>query len=148
MDTDLKYYILKQIILIAQKWQDKADKVVEEQLGLTVRQWMLLTILEDEFQDHLPTLSEAAERYGTSRQNTKRLTIELQNKGFLIIATDPVDQRILRIALTGKHREFFKDNKHNKLYEQLTFEYFENMNEIEVRNLENGIGKIYEKINY
>lgn len=148
MHSEHKYYILKQIILIAQKWQDKADKVVEEQLGLTIRQWMLLTILEDEFQDHLPTLSEAAERYGTSRQNTKRLIIELQKKGFLIIATDPVDQRILRIALTGKHRDFFRQNKHNILFDQLTSKYFENMSETEVKNLENGISKIYKKINY
>lgn len=142
-----KYDILKRIIIISQKWQDKADKVVEEQLGLTVRQWMLLSLLEDEFTNHLPTLSEAAFRYGTSRQNTKRLAIELQKKGFLIIAIDPKDQRILRIALTGKHREFFKENKNRDLFDNLSRDYFENMDEDELKNLNTSIQKLSQKLN-
>lgn len=146
MELNLKYFILKQIILIAQKWQDQADRVVEEQLGLTVKQWMLLSIIEDEFQDHLPALGETAESIGTSRQNTKRLALELQKKGYLIIATDPVDHRILRFALTGKHREFFRTNKHNMLFNEITNRYFEDMDPKELKLLNNSIAKIYRKI--
>ena len=142
-----KYDILKQIILISQRWQDKADIIVEEVLGLTLKQWMLLSLLEEEFNDHLPTLSEAAFSYGTSRQNTKRLAIELQKKGFLIIAIDPKDQRILRIALTGKHREFFKENKNTDLFDNLSREYFENMGDDELKNLNNSIQKLSQKLN-
>ncbi|MCF8380308.1 MAG: hypothetical protein K9H49_12060 [Bacteroidales bacterium] len=141
-----KYYILKQISFIAHRWQDNADKLVEKRLGLTVKQWMLLSLLEDEFKSHLPTISETAEVFGTSRQNTKRLAIELQKKDFLIIATDPKDNRILRIALTGKHRNFFSQDKNRELLELLSKEYFENMEEDEIISLEHSVDKIYQKL--
>lgn len=142
-----KYYILKQIIIIAQKWQDNADRLVEKQLGITLRQWMLLSALEDEFKNRLPTLSEAADIFGTSRQNTKRLAVELQKKEYLIIATDPKDHRILRIALTGKHRKFFEEKKNNELFDLLSGRYFESMEDQEILSLKKSVNKIYEKLN-
>lgn len=143
-----KYQILKQIILIANKWQERADQVVVKQLGLTLKQWMLLGVLEEEYKNHLPTLSEAAESFGTSRQNTKRLALELQKKGYLIIANDPSDHRILRLALTGKHRDFFMRNKHIELFDEISGNYFENLEENELSDLQNSLSKLVFKLQY
>ncbi|NQU34166.1 MAG: MarR family transcriptional regulator [Bacteroidetes bacterium] len=141
-----KYHILKQIAFIANRWQENADKLVEKQLGITVKQWMLLSILEEEFKNHLPTIGQASEVSGTSRQNIKRLANELQKKDFLIIASDPKDHRMLRLALTGKHRDFFSKNKNQELFELLSKEYFENMEDTEIMSLEQSVDKIYQKM--
>ena len=99
-------YIFGMIFYLAQKWQVMGDKVLEEKVGITTKQWLLLVILE-QFDDHLPTLSEAAGKFGTSRQNIKQLVKQLEKRGFAILANDPSDKRAQRIALTGKHRKFF-----------------------------------------
>ncbi len=141
-----KFYIFESIILIAQKWQGQADRIVEEKIGLTIRQWMLLLILQEEFKDHLPTITEAAEKFGTSRQNTKRIALELQKKGFLLLANDPVDHRIYRIALTGKHRKFMEGEDNLLWQKQFIDHFFSRMNDKELDNLKQGIAKIVTEI--
>jgi DNA-binding MarR family transcriptional regulator len=139
---DDKFYIFESIILIAQKWQDQADRMVEEKMGITIRQWMLLLMIEEDFRDHLPTISEAAENFGTSRQNIKRLALELQKKGFLLIARDPEDHRILRIALTGKHRKFIEGQENIEWQKEFLNHFFSKMNQKELDDLKSGINKI------
>ena len=102
------YYIFGTIFFIAQKWQNIADRELGRRSGLTTKQWMLLVILSRVFKDRLPTLSETARSFGTSRQNIKRLASDLQEKGFIFIVQDPHDRRIQRLALTGKHGEVFE----------------------------------------
>ncbi len=144
---DDKFYIFENIILIAQKWQDQADRIIEDKIGITIRQWMLLIMIQEEFRDHLPTITEAAEKFGTSRQNAKRLAIELQKKGFLLLATDPEDHRILRIALTGKHRKF-TEGKENRVWQrQFINRFFGELSEEELGFLKRGINKIMTGIN-
>lgn len=146
MNYQNKYQIIRQIILIAQKWQDRANILVRKELGLTTKQWMLLTTLEDEFEGYLPTLTEVTDSFGTSRQNIKRLIVELQKKGFLIVATDPGDNRVLRIALTGKHKEFYQQDRNNQLLQQLTEEYFHDLEEDEFAEFEKTVTKIFDQI--
>ena len=146
MNHQNKYQIVRHSLLIAQKWQDRANGLVEKELGLTTKQWMLLTNLEDEFEGHLPTLSEVTDSFGTSRQNIKRLIVELQNKGYLIIANDPGDSRVLRIALTGKHKEFYQKNRNIQLLELLTEEYFQSLEEEELAEFEKTVNKIFDQI--
>lgn len=137
-----KFYIFENIILIAQKWQDQADRIVEDKIGITIRQWMLLLMIQEEFRNHLPTITEAAEKFGTSRQNTKRLALELQKKGFLLLANDPEDHRIYRIALTGKHRKFMEGEGDILWQKQFIDHFFSKMNEEDLYYLKEGITKI------
>jgi DNA-binding MarR family transcriptional regulator len=71
-------------------------------LGLTSRQWLLLAVLERWFPGHRPSLSEAAARYGTSRQNVKQIALGLERRGFLRLETDPSDRRTTRLVVTDK----------------------------------------------
>jgi MarR family transcriptional regulator, transcriptional regulator for hemolysin len=75
-------------------------------LGLTTRQWLLLAVLTKGFPDHSPSLSEAAEQYGTSRQNVKQIALGLESAGFVRLVTDPTDARTTRIEVTGRVRVF------------------------------------------
>ena len=71
-------------------------------VGLTSRQWLLLAVLGRFFPDSAPTLTEAAARYGTSRQNVKQIALGLERRGWLRIEPDQVDGRASRLVLTDR----------------------------------------------
>ena len=128
------YQIFGNIFFIAQKWQDIADRDIVARIGITTKQWMLLVILSKVFTNHLPTIGEAAKAYGTSRQNLKRVAFELQKKGFVIIANDPHDNRIQRIALTGKDKQYFEGEENRKWQDEFILKFFKGFNLDELKN--------------
>jgi len=71
-------------------------------LDLTTRQWLLLAVLTRWFPGHSPSLSEAAEKYGSSRQNVKQIALGLEARGFVRLLPDPDDGRTTRIELTER----------------------------------------------
>lgn len=76
------------------------------QVGLTSRQWLLLAVLQRFFPTSSPSLTEAAARYGTSRQNVKQIAAGLERRGWLRIEPDPSDHRTTRLALTDRIEVF------------------------------------------
>jgi DNA-binding MarR family transcriptional regulator len=70
--------------------------------GLTTRQWLLLAVLTRGFPGHAPTLSEAAEAYGSSRQNVKQIALGLEARGFLRLVPDARDGRATRLEITDR----------------------------------------------
>jgi DNA-binding MarR family transcriptional regulator len=75
-------------------------------LDLTTRQWLLLAVLTKTLPGSSPSLSEAAEKYGSSRQNIKQIALGLEARGFVRLVPDPADARTTRIELTERVREF------------------------------------------
>ena len=75
-------------------------------VGLTSRQWLLLAVLARFFPDSAPTLTEAAARYGTSRQNVKQIALGLERSGWLRIEPDQADGRASRLVLTDRIQIF------------------------------------------
>ena len=69
--------IFGSVFLIAQHLTKRADRELAD-LGLTTRQWLLLAVLKKTFPGVSPTLSEAAEAYGSSRQNIKQMALALE----------------------------------------------------------------------
>lgn len=74
--------------------------------GLTTRQWLLIAVLARGFPGHAPSLTEAAEAYGSSRQNVKQIAVGLETRGWLRLAPDPRDGRTTRLELTDRVRIF------------------------------------------
>jgi DNA-binding MarR family transcriptional regulator len=74
--------------------------------GVTTRQWLLLAVLQQAFPGLQPTLSEAAARYGSSRQNVKQIALALRDAGFLELVPDPADARVTRLRVTDRVRLF------------------------------------------
>src|SRR5512137_165038 len=97
--------IFGSIFVIVQHLARRADAELAE-LGLTSRQWLLLAVLSRWFPGRSPSLSEAAERYGSSRQNVKQIALGLEKHGFVRLVPDRDDARTTRIELTERVRVF------------------------------------------
>ena len=93
------------VFMIVQHLTRRADQQLAE-LGITTRQWLLLAVLTKSFGEHSPSLSEAAEEYGSSRQNVKQIALGLESRGFVRLVPDPLDARTTRIELTRRVRLF------------------------------------------
>jgi DNA-binding MarR family transcriptional regulator len=93
--------IFGSVFLIASHVTRRADRELAA-VGLTTRQWLLLAVLITVFPGYSPSLSEAAEEYGSSRQNVKQIALGLQTRGFLRLVPDQTDARTTRIELTDR----------------------------------------------
>ena len=89
------------IFVVVQQLARRADRELEI-LDITTRQWLLLAVLTKWFPGRNPSLSEAAERYGSSRQNVKQIALGLEARGFVRLVPDPDDARATRIELTER----------------------------------------------
>jgi len=81
--------------------------------NITIKQWLFLVSVAH-FEEP-PTVSEAADYIGYSRQNAKRLAATLEESGFITISKDKKDARALRIALTPKFNTYFGERRHREL---------------------------------
>ncbi len=92
------------LIDLGTKLQVLADRELAD-TGLTTRQWFLCLVIEQSGAGL--SLSEAALRMGTSRQNAKQLALKLERNGFLKIESDSADGRMLRLSLTESCAAFW-----------------------------------------
>ena len=91
--------IFGSIFVVVQQLARRADRELEI-LGITARQWLLLAVLAKWLPGRSPSLSEAAETYGSSRQNVKQIALGLEGRGFVRLVPDPIDARTTRIEVT------------------------------------------------
>jgi DNA-binding MarR family transcriptional regulator len=89
------------VFVLVQNLSRRVD-VALRPLGLTSRQWLLLAVLQRNFPDRSPSLTEAAAAYGSSRQNVKRIAEQLARRGYLRLVADPADRRPTRLELTDR----------------------------------------------
>lgn len=101
----LRAEVFGSVFLLAQYLARRGDEALAP-LGLTTKQWLLVAIVARQFPGMSPTLTEAALWYGSSRQNVKQIARQLEKRGFLRLAPDPVDRRALRLHLTARARVF------------------------------------------
>ena len=108
-NLDLMKYIFGGLFVITQRWKNIGDRYLQKE-NLTTVQWLLLAILEKRF-DNPPTLSQAAEAMGTSRQNVKQVALKLEKRGFLQLIADTSDNRIRRLYMTKQSRLFWEQRE-------------------------------------
>lgn len=121
------------VFALAQHVGRMADEALAP-LDLTSRQWLLLAVLAKEFPGCSPTLSEAAARYGSSRQNVKQIALQLERRGFLAIVPDPDDRRALRLQLLPKVA-IFDQPAQRRRQESLFSAIFDGLSPTEIRTL-------------
>jgi DNA-binding MarR family transcriptional regulator len=93
--------IFGSIFVVVQHLARRADAELAV-VDLTTRQWLLLAVLTKWFPGLSPSLSEAAEKYGSSRQNVKQIALGLEAAGFVRLVPDRDDGRTTRIELTER----------------------------------------------
>ncbi|RJE47141.1 MULTISPECIES: MarR family transcriptional regulator [unclassified Dehalobacter] len=94
--------IFGMIFVLANRLQVLGDAFDQ---NITIKQWLFLVSVA-RFEEP-PTVSEAADDIGYSRQNAKRLAATLAEHGFVTISKDKSDARALRIMLTPKFHTYF-----------------------------------------
>jgi DNA-binding MarR family transcriptional regulator len=141
------YKVFGSVFFIAQKWQNLADNEIYPKINLTIKQWMLIVILERLFEDYPPTIMQAAEAYGTSRQNLKRMALDMQKNKFIMIVQDPDDKRIQRLVLTGKHKKHFEGEFNFNWQKEFISNFFIGLEEAEIIELNDTLNKLVKRIN-
>lgn len=97
--------IIREVMLLARQWEYYLNQRLSE-TGITFPQVTLLSTVE-QYGEHAPTVSEAAESLLMSHQNVMRLARPLVREGFLEIRKDASDRRVLRLHLTQKNTAFW-----------------------------------------
>lgn len=101
-NTARKEFILYRLFGLSNKIQMLGDSLDEE---ITIKQGQMLeTILGCESGPVMVT--ELAEMIGSSRQNAKKMALLLANQGYVLLARDELDARVLRVSLTEKGRAY------------------------------------------
>lgn len=139
-DIKEKAYIFGSIFTLSNKLQILGDKFDR---NLTIKQWLLLAGIFKSESD-TPTVSDVANLTGNSRQNAKKMLLRLEKEGFVMLQKDPGDARILRIILTEKCRDYFRQREKRELefLEQLYEDFDTNL----IKNLAKGISKLEKNI--
>ena len=99
-------FVFGGIMLLANKLQIWGDGIVE---GMTMKQLFLLIVME-KMENKNPTITEVAEVSGTSRQNVKKMLIQLEEKGFVNMGKSEADARAFNVSLSEKAYAYFAEN--------------------------------------
>ena len=110
-----KAFIFGAIFTLANRLQVLGDKFDKE---ITTKQWLLIASIAKHASP--PTISEVAGQIGYSRQNIKKMAVILERQGYLVLQKDVHDARIIRIHITDKCRNHFKQREDSELEFLLT----------------------------
>ena len=92
---DHRLQIFANLFLVSNKLQVTMD---QRNLDITSKQWFVLAALS--YLPQAPTLKELAANLDYSHQNIRQLVRKLEDKGYVQVKKDPIDQRAIRIYLT------------------------------------------------
>lgn len=93
-----KEILLSRLFNLSNKIQNLGDLLDSE---ITMKQGQMLEII-NQYETGPIMITELSELIGSSRQNAKKMALLLSNQGYLSLARDEKDARILRVALTEK----------------------------------------------
>lgn len=133
---DKEEMIIGYITLLSNKLTQFGDGILPD---ITFKQWFLL-IMISKMEIEEKSLNSIAEFVGTSRQNIKKMLIPLENKGYVRVLKSELDARALKVELTGKSYQYFKENA--DVTAQQTNELFELFSIDEIDGLMTGLEKL------
>lgn len=134
--TKIEEYVFGSILLLANKIQIWGDNKLED---LTLKQWFLL-ILILKMDSSNPTIKEVSDFTGTSRQNTKKILEQLDEKKYVRIKKSKTDARALNVSILKKTNDFFAKN--DKKGTEIVNQLFTNISDEELVNTQ----KLFDKL--
>lgn len=93
---ELQSYIFGAFFTLSNRLQVAGDGLDTQ---MTLKQWLLLAVLIKSDETSL-SISELAQRMGSSRQNVKKMAQLLEKQGFLSIVKREDDRRFLEVSVT------------------------------------------------
>lgn len=104
--TEKAEYIIGCISMLANKLTQFGDEILPD---ITFKQWFLL-IMISKMNIEEKNVKNIAEFVGTSRQNVKKMLTALETKKYVVVSKSKFDARALKVELTEKAYQYFKDN--------------------------------------
>jgi DNA-binding MarR family transcriptional regulator len=135
-----KAFIFNTIFTLSNRLQVLGNKFDKD---ITTKQWLfIIGILKF---NEPPMISQVANFIAYSRQNAKRIAAALHESGYIKISNDKNDARALRIELTSKCIEYYKqrDKKEIEFLEKI----FTGFNVELTRSVYKGLIKLEQNIN-
>lgn len=111
------------------------------------KQWLLMVVCKSF--DTPPDLSTLGQAMGCSRQNVKKLALQLEKKGFIQFEKSKQDARSLCVRVTEKGNAFNKKNEelgravHNAIFKEFSDKEIEQYYELSIKMM-HGIGHLEE----
>lgn len=130
------------IFLLAQRLEYISNKSLEND-ALTTKQFLLLAITEKAF-DHEPSLKEVADALGTTHQNVRQMTNQLEKKGFIEVFKDPNDKRVNRLRTTEANKEYWNSRAEKQSREIM--EMFKEFSDDEIVSMHDMVLKLYNNL--
>ena len=89
-------------------------------IEITMKQWFMLAAVHRSGLEK-PKVGDVAEIMGYSRQNVKKIGLQLEKKNFICFEKDKKDSRILRLVRTQKCFQYFqsRDSKEKEFMDNL-----------------------------
>ena len=103
---DKEETIIGYITFLSNKLTQFGDGILPD---ITFKHWFLLIMIA-KMKIEEKSLNSIAEFVGTSRQNVKKMLIPLENKGYVTVLKSELDARALKVELTEKSYQYFKEN--------------------------------------
>lgn len=138
---DMARFVLVTLFIIEQRWRYIIDKELECD-GVTTKQWLMLIVMSVGF-IHAPSIQEVAVAMSTTHQNVKQIASSLERRGFVTMARDESNRRIIRLSLTEKCKGFWESRNENDV--RAILDIFEGMTDEELKSLFGHMAKL-EKI--
>lgn len=104
---DFERIIFAKSFLLTRKWELLFNRQYAD-VGLTLKQMMLLIVLGNAFQED-PTIKEVSNELMTSHQNVKAMALQLEGKGFINTYRDELDKRVTRIKVNQEKIDFWNE---------------------------------------
>lgn len=99
-------FIMGAISLLSNEFNGFGDNLIK---GLTYKQWFLLMMIS-RMRKKGCNLNAIADFAGTTRQNVKKMLIQLEKNGYVTVKKSGEDARSLSVELTRKAYNFLKTN--------------------------------------
>ena len=136
---DKRLIIYANTFLVANRLQAVMDGELEE---ITSKQWLAIIML-GAFEEP-PTLKQMAQMCSTSHQNMKQIMLKLHQKGYVEIAKDKKDGRVMRIIPLPKMQEI--NIKYDERSKKFIEEMFSDLSEEEIAIMCKAQFKIYDRL--
>ncbi|WP_231844809.1 MarR family transcriptional regulator [Methanocella arvoryzae] len=131
-------FTLIMVFLIEQRWRYYIEKELEPD-GITAKQWLMLIVIGAGFR-HAPSIQEVADAMSTTHQNVKQVAAAMERRGFMTLERDPENRRIIRLKVTQKCHDLFRNrDEHDK---QAMLRMFEGLDDEEMKALFNIVAKL------
>ena len=140
VDMPMQEFIFATILILSNKLQTLGDKIDPI---ISTKQWFVLAAIS-KFIETPPNIGDIANALGTSRQNIKKMTNILEQRGFLKMEKDKNDLRNIQLFLTEQCHDYFKGR------EQLEINYikriFSGIDDKTLNTLCNGISILFHNV--